>query len=129
MVTVREHILRAVRDAQILPAGEVPDADELKDGVDYFNDMSAAWSGEGIDLGLSADLTENDEVDVPREFRMAFRTNLALGLWRLFRRDDPPFSLVDAADRALKAVRGATWTMADLTPDPTLLRNSLAIRG
>lgn len=78
-MTAGDLILRALRLAGVLEAGETPSGAEQADSLDAFNEMMHQWDIDGIPLGWS-DAAWADTLAVPDAYLRPMRLNLAVDL-------------------------------------------------
>ena len=80
MATALDVISRAMRLIGALSTGEVPSADEAKDGLISLKAMLGDWEGRGVRLGAVVDteFATADTIPVPVTHLQALAFNLAV---------------------------------------------------
>jgi hypothetical protein len=120
-MTIGELVTRALQLAGVVGMNRAPSAAEMNDGIDTLNEMLAAWSLDGMDLGLGT-LTQNeaDMIDVAyvRGIRYALAVELA-GAHGIL--SELPASVTQTADSEQGKIRAALSDIDNLRCDNALI--------
>jgi len=118
-MTALELIQKAARLIGMTAQGQTLSAEEAQDGLSALNEMLHAWALEGIILGHT-DLALGDTVNLPSEYTMGVRYNLALEMAADIP-TDPPVYVVQKSISTKNAIRNDNITPGKLTVDAALL--------
>ena len=122
MSTYREIITKSLRLIHVTSGGETPNADEMSDGLETFNDMLTGLKADGVDLGIGR-LGLDDDFPLAPEFERSIKYLLAVDLAPEYSFDVQPEVSVNAA-AGLAALRTAFVRVETLRMDNGLRRRT-----
>lgn len=110
--TARDICLFALRP--ITGVADEPEADELADALEQFNDMVAEWRIDGLDVGIPGTLAEGATIDIADEYISALKFNLRVRVCDFY---GMPIRQTDfaAAERGKMLVGNRLISFTDLT--------------
>ncbi len=118
--TARDIVYGALRLIGSVPSGEVPDAEEARDGLEALNRMLHGWKTRGVDIG-HADLALGDAMVLADEYQEGVKYLLAVRLAPEYERPLTP-ELASVADGAWRAIQMAYVSPTELTVESGLLK-------
>lgn len=125
-MSIAELITRALQLAGVVGMNRTPSADEMTDGLDTLNDMLQAWTLDGMDLGLSALETSDEDLLDPayiRGIRYSLAVELASAHGIL---NELPDYVVGLADSEQDKIRAALADIDYARVDPALLNGRIS---
>ena len=125
MATALDVISRAMRLIGALSTGEVPSADEAKDGLSSLQAMLGEWEGRGVRLGAVVDteFATADTIPVPVTHLQALAFNLAVVIAPEYGRGEALQAVIPQAERSFNALRAQYVRAPVIGADPAVTTN------
>jgi hypothetical protein len=120
-MTPNELITPALQAIGVLQETESPSAEQSANALVILNDMMAALSGEGVDLGYAPQSDPTASIDINIEDRMWLKAILAVMLCPAYERPPPAVDVALANEGRNTLLRNA-WLRNPVAVRPTLPR-------